>query len=203
MPKPGADLNSEPTAEIEQKYLHVDAKPGVKQHVSLEVIYDDLGPKLKAALLKTFGPGPPDPEDVIQQAFYKLMERKDREDIRDVHAFLWRTARNAVLGFKRRKSAHSKYDFEVEQIYFPRRGENSLPESILIAKQELEIINRALEHMPAKRRRAFILHKVEGLSVSEVARRLGISRTPAQKHVTKAMKDIARALEIRKRDRQK
>ena len=173
MSKPSPELNSGSHAELEPSYAHEVSKPELGRLPSLETTYVDLVPKLKAALLKSFGPGPPDPDDVIQQAFQNLMERSDREEINNVHAFLWRTARNIVLGFKRRNSAHAKYDFEIEQIFFPQRGENSPPESILIAKEELETINRALQHMPVKRRRAFILNKVEGLSVSEVARRLG------------------------------
>lgn len=161
----------------------------------IEGLYLDFVPKLKAALFKAFGAGPPDPEDVVQQAFQKFLERKDKDKIDNPNAFLWRTARNIVLEAKRKTTVHSKYNFEIEQIFFPLRGENSTPESILSAKEELETINRALEKMPPKRRRAFFLHKVEGLTISEVARRLNISRSPAQKHITKAMKDIAIALD--------
>ncbi|MEM8862595.1 MAG: sigma factor-like helix-turn-helix DNA-binding protein [Chloroflexota bacterium] len=63
-------------------------------------------------------------------------------------------------------------------------------------------MNQALGDMPAKRRRAFVLHKVDGLSVSEVARRLKIARSPAQKHINKATQDIAVALAGRKRNSQ-
>ena len=165
----------------------------------LRDLYRTSKPILKAALLKHFGQGPPDPDDVIQESFERLMRRKTFVDVRDLNAFLWRTARNLVLEFKRKKSTHLKYDFEVEQIFFPLRGENSSPESIYSAKVELETFNQALADMPPKRRRAFVLNKVEGLTVSAVARRMGISRTPAEKHVTKAMKDIAIALEKRGR----
>ncbi|MEM8985095.1 MAG: sigma-70 family RNA polymerase sigma factor [Pseudomonadota bacterium] len=157
-------------------------------------------PKLKAALLKSFGSGPPDPEDVIQQAFQNLLERKDRSDIKDVRAFLWRTARNLTLQEKRKAVVHSKYDFEIEHLFFPLGGDNSTPESILSTREELKIINQVLEQMPPRRRRAFVLHKIDGLTVSEVARRLKIARNPAQKHIAKAMRDIAVALINQKRD---
>ncbi|MEM8937181.1 MAG: RNA polymerase sigma factor [Pseudomonadota bacterium] len=172
-----------------------------KQALSpLEAAYERYSPKLKAALLKSFGSGPPDPEDVIQQAFQNLLERKDHSDIRDIHAFLWRTARNLTLQAKRKSIVRSKYDYEIEQLYFPLGGDNSTPESILRAKEELDVINRALENMPPRRRRAFVLHKIEELPVSEVARRLKIARSPAQRHIQRAMQDIIIALASKKRD---
>lgn len=146
--------------------------------------------KLIASLRRMFGNGPPEPEDVAQQAFEKLMQRPDRDDIRDLKAFLWRTARNTYLNGLDREHTRTRYDFEVEQLYFPSRGDNSTPETVLEVRQELNAINDALRHMPEKRRHAFLLHKVEGLSVSEVARRLKISRTPAQKHIARAAHDI-------------
>ncbi|MEM0909797.1 MAG: sigma-70 family RNA polymerase sigma factor [Pseudomonadota bacterium] len=172
--------------------------------------FDQLGdiyyiyyPKLKAALLKSFGVGPPDPDDMIHKAFQKLLERSCISDIKDIHAFLWCTARNLTLEEKRKTQIHAKYNFEVEQIFFPLGGENSTPESILSAREELLIINQALEHMPPTRRRAFVLHKIDGLRVAEVARRLNMSRNPAQKHINKAMKDIALALDNCKRERKR
>ncbi|MEL7029230.1 MAG: sigma-70 family RNA polymerase sigma factor [Pseudomonadota bacterium] len=169
----------------------------------LGAAYVSYLPKLKAALLKNFGSGPPDPEDIIQQAFQNLLERKDRSDIKDIHAFLWRTARNLTLAAKRKSVVHSKYDFEIEQLFFPQGGDNSTPESILSAREELKVINQTLKQMPPKRRRAFVLHKIEELTVSDVARRLNISRSPAQKHINKAMQNIAVALAHHKRDRQR
>lgn len=168
----------------------------------LDAAYVKYFPKLKAALLKSFGAGPPEPDDIIQQAFQNLLERRDGSDINDIHAFLWRTARNLTLQAKRKSVVRSKYDFEIEQLYFPLTGGDSTPESILSARDEIKVINQVLDHMPPKRRRAFILHKIEGLTVSEVARRLKIARSPAQKHVNKAMQDIAVALASRTRDRQ-
>lgn len=137
-----------------------------------------------------FGAGPPDPEDVAQQAFEKLLERGDCSDIAALDAFLWRSARNLMLKGKRHEDVRAKYDFEIEQLFFPRRGDTSTPEGVLRTKEELAAINQALREMPEKRRRAFILHRVDGLPVVEVAKRLGIARSPANRHISRAYRDI-------------
>ncbi|MEM9054458.1 MAG: RNA polymerase sigma factor [Pseudomonadota bacterium] len=159
------------------------------QH-DMEALYRTHAKDLSSSLRKAFGDGPPDPDDIAQQAFQKLIERERLSDIRNLKGFLWRTARNLVLNAKRSRSTRAKYDFEIEQLYFPSRGGNSSPEAVLSAKEELRAINAALRAMPEKRRRAFILHRVEGLSVSEVARRLRISRSPADRHIMRAAEDI-------------
>ncbi|MEM9741234.1 MAG: sigma-70 family RNA polymerase sigma factor [Pseudomonadota bacterium] len=162
-----------------------------KEAASLfDQLYREHASALITMLRKAFGNGPPAPEDLTQQAFEKLMARGDTSDIANVRAFLWRTARNMFLNEQKSQSARSKYDFEVEQLYFPIRGVNLSPDVVLSAQEELKAINQALRNMPERRRRAFLLHRVEGLSVSEVARRLRISRSPADRHITRAAEDI-------------
>lgn len=148
--------------------------------------YRGYAPQLSATIRKIYGDGPPDPDDVAQEAFHRIMERGDLSSIRNLKAFIWRTARNLVLKDKRLREMRSRHDFEVEQIYFPLRGDDSTPERIISAKQQLKTINDVLRTMPEKRRRAFVLHRLEGLSVAEVGRRLGVSRTAAAKHIARA-----------------
>ncbi|MEO1406998.1 MAG: sigma-70 family RNA polymerase sigma factor [Pseudomonadota bacterium] len=155
--------------------------------------------ELVVSLRKAFGAGPPDPEDIAQQAFQKLIERGNRADIRNLKAFLWRIARNTLLKAVKKETVRSRHDFEIEHLFFPARGDESTPETVLAVKEELEAINEVLRQMPEKRRHAFLLHKIDGLSVAAVARRLGISRTPAQKHITRAASQIEEHLtEIQK-----
>lgn len=171
------------------------------KHADVTALYKAYADRLAASLRGMFGNGPPDPEDVTQHAFQKLIERPDRSDIRDLRAFLWRTARNTFLKAIRKEAVRTRYDFEIENLFFPARGDDSTPERVLEVEEELEAINEALRQMPEKRRHAFVLHKVEGLTVVEVARRLNISRTPTQKHITRAAQQIEVYLAEKKRGR--
>ncbi|MEM1261985.1 MAG: sigma-70 family RNA polymerase sigma factor [Pseudomonadota bacterium] len=173
-----------------RKTLNAESTRQVEPNVEMATLFLDHSATLVRALRRTFGSGPPDPEDIAQQAFQKLVERQDRSDIRDLPAFLWRTARNAFLSALKRDGVRARYDYEVEQLYFPSRGDDLTPERVLEVREQLQSINDVLRQMPEKRRHAFLLHKVEGLSVAEVARRLDITRTPAQKHITRAAQQI-------------
>ncbi|MEM6683888.1 MAG: sigma-70 family RNA polymerase sigma factor [Pseudomonadota bacterium] len=153
---------------------------------TISALYEDYAEQLTATLRKMYGDGPPDPADVAQQAFERLLERGDFASITNLKAFVWRTARNIVLAAKRSARVRSAYDYEVERIYFPLKSDDSTPESIIAARQQLRRINALLLAMPEKRRRAFVLHRLEGLSVAEVGRRLGVNRSSAAKHVARA-----------------
>ncbi|MEO1016856.1 MAG: sigma-70 family RNA polymerase sigma factor, partial [Pseudomonadota bacterium] len=85
--------------------------------------------ELVVSLRKAFGAGPPDPEDIAQQAFQKLIERGNREDIRNLKAFLWRIARNTLLKAVKKETVRSRHDFEIEHLFFPARGDESTPET--------------------------------------------------------------------------
>ncbi|MEM8774661.1 MAG: RNA polymerase sigma factor [Pseudomonadota bacterium] len=179
--------------QAEAKLVDCNA-PDPHQAKGIRSLYEAQARRLTHALRRTFGSGPPDPEDITQLAFQKLLERKTRDDIQNVDAFLWRTARNLVLKVKRSQVIRSKYDFEVEEIYFPGRGDTIAPERVLGAKQELFAINETLKQMPKRRRQAFILNKVEGYTITEVARQLGIGRSAAHRHVVRAVLQIDAAL---------
>ena len=156
----------------------------------LRALYLDYSAQLSATIRKMYGDGPPDPDDVAQEAFHRVIARGDISSIRNLKAFIWRTARNLVLKDRHLTEMRSRHDFEIEQIYFPSTGDDSTPERIISAKEQIRAINEVLGKMPEKRRRAFILHRIEGVSVAEAGRRLGISRTAAAKHVTRAAAEL-------------
>ena len=156
----------------------------------IQSLYDSYAGQLVATLRKMYGNGPPDPDDVAQQAFQKLIERGDLSTIQNLRAFVWRIARNLVLATKRTAAVRSRYDYEVEQLYFPLKDDVSSPENIIQAREQLAAVNECLLAMPKKRRRALMLHRLEGLSIAEVGRRLGISRSTAAQHVARAAADL-------------
>ena len=153
-------------------------------------LYKDYAPQMSSALRRLYGDGPPDPDDVAQQAFQNVMQRGDHSTIRNIKAFLWRTARNIVLAAKRTHVLHSGFDYEVENLFFPLKDVDITPENIISVRQQLAAVNECLKKMPEKRRRAFMLHRVEGLSLTETGRRLGISRTTVAQHIARAAADL-------------
>ncbi|MEM7098400.1 MAG: sigma-70 family RNA polymerase sigma factor [Pseudomonadota bacterium] len=160
------------------------------KRAALADLYANHAPVVSASIRRRFGDGPPDPDDITQLAFQKLLERNRPDEILNPQAFLLSTAKNLVLTEKRNQGVRTRYEPDVEEKFFTDRGDSLDPQRVVIAKEQLRLINQALDQMPRKRRRAFLLHRVEGLTVSEVGRRLDISRSAAQKHLVKAFAQI-------------
>ncbi|MEO0412512.1 MAG: sigma-70 family RNA polymerase sigma factor [Pseudomonadota bacterium] len=170
--------------------LSSDVQACVCQNRQIERIYEAHARPLTTALRAAYGSGPPDPEDAMQQAFRNVIERGDLSTIKNLKGFLWITARNIVLASKRADAVRTRYDYEVEELFFPMKGDKSTPERISLVKDQLRVISEALRKMPKRRRRAVFLHRVEGLSFAEIGRQLGISRQNAARHVTKGIADL-------------
>lgn len=156
----------------------------------IKSLYLEFSETLTGALRRDFGDGPPDPRDTMQLAFQKLIERGDYGNIRNLKSFLWRTARNLALEKRRTAIGRSKFDYEVEQIFFPLKSDTSTPEAIAIAKDQLRLVSDMLSRMPEKRRRAVVLHRIEGLSITEIGLRLGVSRSTASEHLHRGIADL-------------
>lgn len=159
----------------------------------LTSFYNEYLETLVAGLRKQFGGGPPEPEDIAQQAFQKLVERDDLSKIKNLQAFIWRIARNMILDHKRAQDVRSRYDFEVEKLYFPLKNDVSTPEDVLLVQEQLNIVKKIVDELPERRRQALLLNRIEGLSVTEVGKQLGISRPSAAAHIAKAMAKLSMA----------
>lgn len=170
--------------------------PVVPAHASAELrrLFADCFEPLVAFLRSRFGAGPPDPEDVAQQAFGKLMERDGLGDIENPRAFLWRTACNIAISEKRSLTRADRREADTATLLSLDDGYLLTPERVLEAKEQVAIASEVLRKMPVQRRRAFILTRIEGLSHRETALRLGVSRPAVSKHVAKATADLYAAL---------
>ena len=156
-------------------------------------VYAEQFAPLVSWLHTAFGAGPPEPEDVAQRAFANLARRGDLSDIENPKAFLWRTARNIMISQKRHEATRNGAAEEMEKIFSLEQGDVLNPERVLEAKDALAAMVRAVEKMPTQRRRAFQLKCFEGLTHTEIGKRLGISRTAVYKHLVRAGVDITRA----------
>ena len=161
---------------------------------NLAVLYAEYRDDVSAYVRRQFGNGPPDPDDITQIAFQKLLENRNSSRIKNFGAYLRRAARNLVLTAMERDRTRERYEYEVEQLFFPSDGYGSGPETVIQCREELETISSALESMTVKRRRAFILHRVEGLSIAETGRQMGISRAAASQHISQALAIIDAAI---------
>lgn len=161
---------------------------------AFDLLYARYYPKLVAGLRATYGAGPPEPDDVAQAAFAKLSARATYEDISDLEGFVWVAARNIVISEKRAERVRRENRNEVEGRFFGDLSDTFDPERVLMAREQLSLVIEAIRKMPERRRRIFILNRVQGMTPEKAGAECGVSRSSAVRHIALATAAIAEAL---------
>lgn len=125
-------------------------------------------------------------QDVAQDAYVRLRDAATVPEVLNARSYLYRLADNLALDHLRATSRRDRREVRVDAA-IDRAAEQPDAESALEYKQRLALLARAVDDLPPRCREVFLLHKVEGLSHGEIARRLGISRSMVEKHVMKAL----------------
>ena len=131
-------------------------------------------------------------EDLTQWCFMQMWERRETISAdRNLPAWLYVIARNAALKELRRQVTAANY---VEYALNSKsEAENDAgPQSDLrVIREEVE---RVIGQLPESRRKIFMMRTVDGLSVNEIAEKLGISVRTVEKHIENALSDIRHKL---------
>lgn len=134
-----------------------------------------------------------DVPDLMQQVCERLLRLADPEAIRSPEAYLFSVARSVLHEHRRRRSPQLlAVDIEDVLAELPD-SEQPGPEDRLYAEQRLAEIERALARLPRKAYVTLVLNRVAGLTLEEVASRLGISRAMAKKYLAQALAQCRRA----------
>lgn len=172
---------------------NVPAGPTAEPLSGLEELYRRHWRDVIRYVARTFGAGPPSPEDVAQQAFLRLAASGTAVAVRNPKAFLFRSARNVVIDEHRRHAA--------QRAFIDGGGADAITgfdggdaERALSAKQRLAVVAQAIQAMAPQRRRSFLMHRLQGYTFVEIARRTGYSESGVKKHVTLALDEIERAV---------
>jgi RNA polymerase sigma factor (sigma-70 family) len=127
--------------------------------------------------------------DIAQESYVRVLTLRDSgATISDPRGLLYRTARNLVIDTHRRATvrAQSVVD-ELDEIDEPAAHVSSQPEQVWESSRRTEALVAAIDALPPRCREAFVLHKFDGLSHSEVAARMGISRNMVEKHIIRGV----------------
>jgi RNA polymerase sigma-70 factor (ECF subfamily) len=138
---------------------------------------------------------PADAEDIVQGAFLAARRAYPDKEIDELRPLLFTLVRNNMLNhlrapWNRRRSGEDVSEAG-DQLACPR---SPTPEKQLADAQRLAIVEEVLAGMSPRRQAALRMHRFEGLSYEEIARRLSISATAVKKHVALAVAEIATRL---------
>ena len=128
---------------------------------------------LRAWLTQGFG-SRLDVDEVVQEAFLRVLQARDTSELRAPKAFLFAVARNLALDQVRR-SAVSRTDSLVETDLSNVLDDHvSIPETVA-REQERALLTQAIQSLPERCRQVVTLRTVYSLSQRAIGEKLGIS----------------------------
>lgn len=160
---------------------------------SVADLYREYRTELCRYVMKTFGRGPPEPEDVVHTTFLRYAALTDPAAVTDPRAFLYRTAHNVAIDYFRRESTRNRIE-GVEPATAPTLDELD-GERVLLVQERHRVLHATLVAMDQTRRDLLIMNRIHELSFAEISRRTGISQTQVKRLVADAIVECNEALE--------
>ena len=148
-------------------------------------IYRDIRSSLMHFAARYFR-RPQEIEDVVQEAFVKVIEAQRSRDIQAPKSYLYRTTRNLAL-HQLDKKDYKLTDTVGDLLPDVPLLQSSTLEDQFESSQKFELFCRAVRQLPVKCQRVYILRKVYGFSQKEIAQRMDISLKTVEAHLTKAI----------------
>ncbi|MFT3950250.1 MAG: RNA polymerase sigma-70 factor [Agriterribacter sp.] len=127
-------------------------------------------------------------EDIIQETFLKIWEIRHRlNPAQSFPAYLYRISRNKA--FKSLKKISLDETLRKQVLIQFELGSDD-PEKRFRWLQYQQLLENAVNRLPAQRQKVFKLCRQNNKTYDEVANELGISRNTVKEHMIKAMQDI-------------
>jgi RNA polymerase sigma-70 factor, ECF subfamily len=139
--------------------------------------------------LKRLGAGPSEVEDLAQDVFVVLYRHWATLDTsRPLRPYLFGVAFRIMCAHRRRRRRETPYpDINIDD---DRPG----PEGLLQSKEATALVLAALDRVPLPRRAVLVMHELDNVPVSDVAKQLSITRFGAYARLRKGRRELASAL---------
>jgi len=163
----------------------------VKQNWSAWLAYS---PRLHKFLVSKL-PQQEDAQDIMQEAYLRLIRIRQQDLIRDPEAYLFRIASNLVGEFfhkQNKQPAQIEFNEITENNTFGDEGSFAQNMS---NRAELQKLDNMLSTLPPLYKAVVILRKRDGLTHDEIAERLDISTNTVHKYMTRALAKCRMELE--------
>lgn len=126
--------------------------------------------------------------DIVQEIFIRIWESRSFINPNlSFSSFLYTMARNRIMNYFR----DMDIDAKVKEILVARKiTVEETTESQIIYTEYQEILQAAIDLLPAQRKKVFNMSRVENMSHKEIAAELGISVNTVQEHISESLKFI-------------
>jgi len=129
-------------------------------------------------------------EDIVQNIFLNLLLNKNFDKIRSLESYMFRCVKfntyNHLRTVKNQRQILSDIYSSVN------RNSNENEKNYDFIKEKL--IEDAIEELPVKRKKVFIMKRLQHKSIKEISEESSISTKTVENHITNALKDLTEKL---------
>jgi RNA polymerase sigma factor (sigma-70 family) len=149
----------------------------------IETLYNDHNSWLRNWLRAKLG-NAWDAADLAHDTYVRILHAGTRPAAEDARRYLTQVAGGLMIDLFRRRSIERTYLDELAQL-----PELLVPseETRALALEALVELDRMLNRLPPKARRALLLCKLDGLSYSQIGQELGVSVSSVEKYMAAAL----------------
>lgn len=127
---------------------------------------------------------PQEAKEIAQEAYVRLLKLDEPNTVSYMRAYLFRIAANLVIDRLKQRERRS----ELRNLaFFDAEISSPPPESVLSARDELDIIQNAITELPPKCRKAFLLHKIHEYSIEKTSEEMNLSTRMVRIYVARAV----------------
>jgi len=126
-------------------------------------------------------------EEIVQNIFLKLWEKKEEITIKEnISVYLYRAVHNESLNYLRHRKVRSAYQSYAMRQH--KQTEQEKPAEKVVMKELEKKLEGALQELPEQCRTIFQMSRFEDLKYREIADRLGLSVKTIENQMGKALK---------------
>jgi len=128
-----------------------------------------------------------DAKEVAQESYVRLLQLDRPGAASLLRAFLFRIASNLAVDRLRQRNVRHRSAAAVEAELFEELTVRDDPERRTLAAEELGFVVRCLEELSPACQQAFYLHRMQGMTVLEIAAELSVTERMVRHHLTRAL----------------
>lgn len=139
---------------------------------------------------------PKEVEDIVQETYVRVCQVENIDAIREPRSFLFRTAQNLALDHvKRAETRLTSGADDIDEV--ATLSATTLDDATygkVASDEEFAFFCEAVRHLPKQCRRAFVLKKVYGYSLKEIANIMGVGQPTVETHIVNGTKKCVQYL---------
>jgi RNA polymerase sigma-70 factor (ECF subfamily) len=156
--------------------------PKAEQRAAITQLFADHRDRLQQYLRLRLA-NEEDAAELAQEAYLRMLRVKRADLIRHPQAYLYRIAHNLLHELYTGRIVNTDVDVELDLL----ESDDLSPQQHAVLTTRRQLIERAIEELPAKCRAALLLHWHEGLTQAEIGKRMQLSRQMVQKYLAQGL----------------